>query len=617
MVGRCSGELLSGPYIAGSAAGRAPPQAGLIYCGAVKRLAPRTRPLLTSGPGPSLLTCGLAVALGLGACAPAREAPVAASATTARWFGDTSPPPGNVLRFNLGAEPELYDPSVAVGQPDGRVARLLFEGLTREDPETLEPLPGQAYRWEVSTDGRTYTFHLRPGIQWSDGRPVTAYDFRWTWLRVLKPETASRYASFLYPVVNAEAYNKGDLGDQNQVGLVAPDDSTFIVHLTSPVPYFLYLAQFYTCLPVPRWTIEAHGNRWTRPENIVSNGAFTLDYWRQNNRFEFVKNPRYWDARSVRLDRIVAYTIDDLNTSFNLYKAGVIDWCPSGYFPSQFTPYMRDYADYRHGDYQAVYFYSICVKKPPLDDPLVRLALKCSVDRDAIANDLLKGTRRPWGNFAPSGYPGYENPPGIVFDPTKARAYLARAGFPGGKGFPKISILINTSEDHRRIAEAIQAMWKRELGIPIEIRNQEWGSYLQATTSLQYDIARRSWIGDYLDPNTFLSCYLAGDGNNRTGWGDPRYDALIRAAAGELDPAKRFRILREAETLLLEEGPVIPIYHYSTNELVKPYVRGIYRTALDVHPLSRVWIDHDWARQPTPIAAAPGGRGAAPPVEIR
>lgn len=178
MVGRCSGELLSGPYIAGSAAGRAPPQAGLIYCGAVKRLAPRTRPLLTSGPGPSLLTCGLAVALGLGACAPAREAPVAASATTARWFGDTSPPPGNVLRFNLGAEPELYDPSVAVGQPDGRVARLLFEGLTREDPETLEPLPGQAYRWEVSTDGRTYTFHLRPGIQWSDGRPVTAYDFR-------------------------------------------------------------------------------------------------------------------------------------------------------------------------------------------------------------------------------------------------------------------------------------------------------------------------------------------------------------------------------------------------------------------------------------------------------
>jgi ABC-type oligopeptide transport system substrate-binding subunit len=607
----------SAPYIRGRPDGPADAQARLIYCGAVKRLASPARPFLRSGSDLSLVASGLALALGLGACAPAREAPIPAGAASARWFGDTSPPPGNVLRFNLGAEPETYDPTVAVGQPDGRVARILFEGLTREDPETLEPLPGQAYRWELSADGRTYTFHLRPGIQWSDGHPVTAQDFRWSWLRVLKPETASRYASFLYAVVNAEAYNKGTLDDQNQVGLMAPDDSTFVVHLASPVRYFLYLTQFYTCLPVPRWTIETHGNRWTRPENIVSNGAFTLDYWRQNNRFEFVKNPRYWDASSVRLDRLVAYTIDDLNTSFNLYKAGVIDWCPSGYFPSQFIPYMRDYADYQHGDYQGVYFYSICVKKPPLDDPRVRRALKYAVDRDAIANDLLKGSRRPWGGFAPLGYPGYENPPAIVFDPAKARACLAQAGFPGGKGFPKISILINTSEDHRRIAEAIQAMWKRELGIPIEIQNQEWGSYLQATTSLQYDVARRSWIGDYLDPNSFLSCYLSGDGNNRTGWGDPRYDALIRAAARELDAAKRLGILREAEMLLLDEGPVIPIYQYSTNELVKPYVHGIYRTALDIHPLTRVWIDHDWARRPAPIAAAPGARGAAPPVEIR
>jgi ABC-type oligopeptide transport system substrate-binding subunit len=551
--------------------------------------------------------------LGAGGCAPAREGTVAASAGGVRWFGDTSPPPGDVLRFTLGAEPETYDPSIAVGQLDGRVARLLFEGLTREDPQTLEPLPGQAYRWDMSPDGRTCTFHLRPGIHWSDGHPVTAGDFRWSWLRVLRPETAARYASMLYPVLNAEAYNKGHLHDENQVGLEAPDDSTFIVRLGSPVPYFLYLTQFYTCLPVPRWTIAAHDNRWTLPANIVGNGAFTLAYWRQNNRFEFVKNPRYWDAASVRLSRIVGYTIDDLNTSFNLYKAGAIDWCPSGYFPSQFIPYMRRYADYRHGDYQGIYFFSICVTKPPLSNPLVRQALKWSVDRDGIANDLLKGSRRPWGNFAPSGYPGYENPPAIGFDPDKARAYLARAGYPGGKGFPKISILINTSEDNRRIAEAIQAMWKRHLGIPVEILNQEWGSYLQACTALEYDIARRSWLGDYLDPSTFLGCYRTGDGNNRTGWGSPRYDALLRDAAKELNPARRFGLLREAEALLLEEGPVIPIYHYSTNEMVKPYVRGIYQTALDIHPLTGVWIDHDWQKHPAPVAAVPGG----PPAEIR
>ena len=562
------------------------------------------------------VAAAMAAFLAAGGCAPARDTAVPASAGATRWFGDVSPPAGNVFRFNLGAEPETYDPSIAVGQPDGRVARLLFEGLTREHPETLQPLPGQAYRWDLSADGRTYTFHLRPGITWSDGRPVTAHDFRWSWLRVLKPETAARYANFLSAVVNAVAYNKGEIKDENLVGLEAPDDSTFVVHLEAPVPYFLYLTQYYTCLPVPRWAVEKHRNRWTLPGNIVTNGAFTLTYWRQNNRFEFAKNPRYWDAASVRLDRIVGFTIDDLNTSFNLYKAGVIDWCPSGYFPSQFIPYMRPYGDYRHGDYHGVYFYSICVKKPPLDDINVRRALKYAVDRDAIANDLLKGSRRPWGNFAPSGYPGYENPPGITYDPVRARDYLAKAGYPGGKGFPRFSILINTSEDHRRIAEAIQAMWKRELGIPVEIENQEWGSYLQSTTALQYEVARRSWIGDYLDPNTFLAMFVSGDGNNRTGWSDRRYDGLLRAAAKELDPAHRFAILRDAEAMLLDEGPVIPIYHYSTNELVKPYVRGIYQTALDVHPLTRVWIDRDWQRKPAPVAARPAA-APTPPVEVR
>jgi ABC-type oligopeptide transport system substrate-binding subunit len=556
----------------------------------------------------------VALALIVAGCAPAGQNPerTAASASAPRWFGDTSPPVGNVFRFNLGAEPETYDPNLAVGQPDGRVVRMLFEGLTRENPETLEPMPGQAYRWDLSADGTVYTFHLRPGIRWSDGRPVTAHDFRWSWLRLLKPETAARYAGFLYPIANAEAYNKGTIKSPDQVGIEAPDDSTLVVRLSSPVSYFLYLTQFYSCLPVPRWAVEKHGNRWTLPGNIVGNGAFTLAYWRQNNRFEFEKSHTYWDSASVKLDRVTAYCIDDLNTSFNLYKAGVIDWCPSGYFPSQFIPYVRPYADFRHGDYQAVYFYSICVTKPPFDNADVRRALKLSVDRDAIANDLLKGSRRPWGNFAPSGYPGYDTPPGIRFDPEKARAYLARAGYPGGKGFPKFSILINTSEDHRRIAEAVQAMWKRELGIPVEVLNQEWGSYLQATSSLQYDVARRSWIGDYLDPNTFLACYLSGDGNNRTGWSSPRYDGLLRAAAKELDPARRFAMLREAEILLLDDGPVIPIYHYSTNEMVKPYVRGIHRTPLDIHPITRVWIDRDWQRRPPTVAAGAAPAGAEP-----
>jgi ABC-type oligopeptide transport system substrate-binding subunit len=545
-----------------------------------------------------VIASALVLALAAG-CAPARGPETRAAASGPRYFGDITPPARDVLRFNLGAEPEMYDPGLAVGQPDGRVCRILFEGLTREDARTLEPRPGQAYRWEVSPDGLTYTFHLRPGIRWSDGAPVTAEDFRWSWLRVLKPENAARYSGLLAPIRNAMAFNQGSIRDSSAVGIEARDDSTLVVTLEHPTAYFLHLTQFYTYLPVPRQALARHGNRWTLPKNLVCNGAFTLRNWRQNNRFEFEKNPAYWDAANVRLEAMVGYTVDDLNTSLNLYKAGVFDWCPSGYLPSQAIPYIRPYDDFRHGNYQGVYFHSINVTRAPLDNVWVRRALNYAIDREAIANDLLKRSREPWGNMTPTGYPGYEHPPGLRYDPEKARECLARAGYPGGKGFRKISILFNTSEDHRRIAEAMQAMWKRVLEIDVELSNQEWGSYLKATSGLQYDVARRSWIGDYLDPNTFLSCWITGDGNNRAGWSSRRYDALLQQAAGELDAPRRFAILREAEALLLDEGPTIPIYHYSTNEMVKPYVRGIYQTALDVHPLTYVWIDRDWqSREP-------------------
>jgi oligopeptide transport system substrate-binding protein len=271
---------------------------------------------------------------------------------------------------------------------------------------------------------------------------------------------------------------------------------------------------------------------------------------------------------------------------------------------------VRPFGDYRHGRYQGVYFYSINTTRKPYDDPWVRRALNYAVDRETISRDLLKGSRDAWGNFTPSGYPGYATPPGLTYDPERARECLAKAGFPGGKGFPKLEILFNTSEDHRRIAEALQAMWKRDLGIEVVLSNQEWGSYLQASSSLQYDVARRSWLGDFLDPVTFLGLGRTGDGNNRTGWSDPRFDALLRRAGAEADPAKRFTMLAEAEALLLSDGPFIPIYHYSTNELVKPYVRGIYSTALDIHPLTRLEIVKDWRSKPPALANAERPRDA-------
>jgi ABC-type oligopeptide transport system substrate-binding subunit len=498
------------------------------------------------------------------------------------------------LRFINGNEPETIDPALVSGQPDGRIARCLFEGLATSDPRTLEPRPGQAARWETSADGLTWTFHLRPGLTWSDGVPLTSRDFAWSWLRALRPATAARNAGLLYAIAGAEDFGRGDARAPSRVGLATPDDTTLVVRLARPVPYLLHLAAYPTWLPVPRHAVERWGEAWTRPGHIVSNGAFVLERWRQNDRFELARNPRYRDAARVRLARVVAYSVDDLNTAANLYKSGRVDWNTSGYVPSPFVPFLRGCADFRSVPFQAVYFYSLNVTRRPFGDPRVRRALDLAVDRESIARDLLKGTRAPWGRLTPLGYPGYPAPSGVRFDLAAARATLDSAGYPGGRGFPRISILFSTSEDHRRIAEAVQAMWTRGLGIPVELRNMEWGSTLQATTTLQYDVARRSWIGDYLDPGTFLEIMRGGDGNNRTGWSDAHYDRLLLAARGEADPARRLRLLAEAEARLLAVGPVIPIYHYATTELVKPYVRGIWSNALDLHPLEDVWIDHSW-----------------------
>jgi oligopeptide transport system substrate-binding protein len=524
------------------------------------------------------------------ACAPARGPRDGAVA----YFGDVTPPAEDVLRFNLGAEPETIDPALATGQPDGRACRILFEGLTADDPLGGPNVPGLASRWELSADGLTLTFHLRPGLAWSDGSPLTARDVAWSWRRVLRPETAARNASLFFAITGAEDYNAGR-ADSSRVRLDTPDDTTLVVHLARPTAYFVALTSYTAFLPTPRHAVERWGALWTRPGHLVCDGAFTLAEWRQNDHYTFARNPRFWDAASVRLEGIRAYTVEDQNTSANLYKAGVIDWSPSGSLPSSFIPTLRRYGDFHHGRYQGTYFYSLNVTRGPTRDIRVRRALAYAVDREAIARDLLKGARDPWGRCAPSGYPGYAPPRAITFDPAFARACLAQAGYPGGRGFPRIGILINTGEDSRRIAEAVQAMWKGTLGIDVDIENMEWASMMENVAGLRYDVARRSWIGDYADPNTFLECWRGGDGNNRTGWSEPRYDALLRAAAAELDPAARLRTLAAAESLLLDQCPLVPLCQYSTNELTKPYVRGIANTPLDSHPLTRVWIDRAWS----------------------
>jgi ABC-type oligopeptide transport system substrate-binding subunit len=515
------------------------------------------------------------------------------------YFGKVDPPPGDVFRFNNGAEPEYLDPSLMTGQPDGRIARLLFEGLTDIDQATLEARPGVAERWELSPDQRSYTFYLRKDAVWSDGKPITASDFVYSWRRVLAPATASRYASHLYHIVNGQEYNEGKITDPSLVAVRALDDFTLQVQLRQPVPYFLYLTSFYTYFPVPAHVVEPYGNRWTELEHIVGNGPFLLAEHRLRDRFELVRNPKYWNAERIRLDRIIAYSVDDTQTAANMYKAGMVDWVPSGYFPPEYVPYMQGrFRDLQTLPFLGIYYYLINVTRPPLDNPLVRRALSMAIDRRAITDELLRGGQIPSAHFVPLGFPNYQSPPGPEYNPEEAARLLAQAGYPNGAGFPRLEILFNTFDIHRKTAEAVQQMWARNLNIQVALRNEEWASYLKSANNLEFDIARRGWIADYPDPSTFTDLMESTNGNNNTGWKNAAYDRLISLARQESDPVRRMNLLQQSEVILLEEMPVLPIYTYTSNNLIKPYVRGFRPSPTEEFPLDEFWIDHAWRERP-------------------
>jgi oligopeptide transport system substrate-binding protein len=494
------------------------------------------------------------------------------------------------LVFVNGPEPESLDPALISGQAEGRLAYCLFEGLTRLNAGG-DVSPAAAERWDISPDGTMYTFHLRENLRWSNGAPLTAHDFVRSWRRVLSPATSAIYADALFVIDNARRYHHGELTDFNQVGISAPDARTVSVRLTSPTPYFLYLTSFVTYLPVPLTVIEQRGSRWIRPENIVGNGPYVLRDWKLNDRLAFAANPRYWDADHVNLKRVDALTVTNGNTAVNLYFTGQADLIlDRGLILPQILSALRQRRDLHGFDFLGTYFYRFNTTRVPFDHPLVRKAFSAAIDRRAIVGKITLGGEQPATALVPNLIKGYTPADGVEFNPDQARAWLAEAGHPNGKNFPRVTILYNASQQHAGIAVEIQAMWKRILNVSVELRPVEWTAYLQAMDHLDYDIARSSWVGDYPDPATFLNCFASGVGNNRTGWSNADYDRLLAAADRESAPAKRFALQRDAEKILVADNPPIaPIFHYVGMMLYDPKkFGGIHGTPLDDHPIQDI-----------------------------
>ncbi|SKA80192.1 oligopeptide transport system substrate-binding protein [Prosthecobacter debontii] len=503
-----------------------------------------------------------------------------------------------ILILGNGSEPETMDLHLATGTPEHHIFDSLFEGLVAASVENPDGnTPGAASRWETA-DFITWTFYLRPEGKWSDGVPVTAEDFLFSFQRILSPELAAPYAPMLYPMRNAEKFNKGELKDFTQVGVKVIDDHTLQIVLEGPAPYLPSMLKHYSWHPVPRHVIERFGKmtdrdtKWTRVGNLVGNGPFQLKEWRYTHSLTVERNPHYWDAKTVKLNGIEFIPIVSDATEERAFRDGQIHQTQTIPLP-KLDYYRQQKPELFHEDpLLGTYFYRLNVTKPPFNDKRVRRALTLAVDRETLIRNVLRAGQKPALGFTPPGAgEGYTTPMPLKFDPEEARRLLAEAGFPNGKGFPKFDILINTMESHRTIAEAIQEMWKKHLNIPAGVLNQDWGVYLENQRKLDYQVCRAGWIGDYLDPYTFLSIWQTGDGNNNTGWGLPRYDALMQASLREGDATRRMAILSEAENLLLDELPMVPIYWYVRNYLSRPEVRGMKPSLLEHRCYKAVWLE--------------------------
>ncbi len=506
-----------------------------------------------------------------------------------------------IYHHGNGSEPQGIDPHIVTGVPEHHILISLCEGLTIPNPNPDDMngyMAGTAESWSVSEDGKEYIFNINENARWSNGDPVTANDFVWSWKRILTASLGSQYPDMLYYLVGAYEYHNGLTNDFSEVGVKAIDQKTLKVSLKNPTPFFLGLLSHYSTWPVHKETVLKYGDiddrngEWTRPGNFVCNGPFQLKSWELNNKIVVEKNPYYYDASIVKLNEIHYYPVSNVMTEDRMFRAGQLHLTST--LPSQKCPiYIEENPNLRIDPYMGTYFYRINTNHEALKDVRVRKALAYSIDRELLVDKVTKCGQIPAYSFTPPGSNGYEPKTQIPFDPELAKSLLEDAGYSDENPFPKLEILFNTNEDHRKIALAIQQMWQVNLGIEIELVNQDWKVYLNREMIGDFQISRAGWIGDYEDPNTFLDLMRPNRGNNKTGWENKEYDELVEKANTINNQSERYEMLYKAEEILIDNMPIIPLYTYVRSYQLSPDVKGFNPHILDHHHPKFIYLERD------------------------
>ncbi|WP_039660173.1 MULTISPECIES: ABC transporter substrate-binding protein [Pantoea] len=493
-------------------------------------------------------------------------------------------------------EPASLDPLKAVGLPEIQVIRDLFEGLTNQDAQG-KIVPGVAQSWS-SSDNKTWVFTLRNNARWSNGEPVTAQDFVYSWQRLVDPKNSSGSAGFagLSGIENAAAITKGEM-TPDKLGVTAQSKTQLKVTLDRPVPWFPALVANVALFPVPQKVIAQQGDSWTAPGKLVGNGAYQLSERVVNEKIVLTRNPHYWDDAHSVLTKVTFVPINEESSATKRYRANDIDITES--FPKNMYALLKKTlpGEVYTPDQLGTYYYAFNTQKGPTADVRVRKALSWSIDRNVIADKVLGTGEKPAWHFTPDVTAGFKPLPTFMQQHdqnalnAQAKSLLAAAGYGPGKPL-KLKLLYNTSESHQKIAIAVASMWKKNLGVDVTLENQEWKTYIDSRNSGNFDVIRASWVGDYNEPSTFLNLLTSGSSSNIARFNNADYDAVVAKASRETSEQARNSDYNRAEQILAEQAPIAPIYQYTNGRLIKPWVKGYPITNPEDVAYSReLWIE--------------------------